>query len=327
MPFGKGHINDTFLTESPHGKFIFQKVNGEVFDINVLVSNLRILFEKLRAYSQKEGEKLMPEIFPDDKGNYHTLAPDGSAWRLWAFVENGSTYSVSPSEEISHKAAAALGSFQKFLATLPTEKFGESIKDFHNPLRRYFDFEKALATAPFYKKEKARKETAFLLSLKNIALEARQIIENPDVPLRITHNDPKLENILFDSAGRVLVIDPDTIMPGYLMFDYGDMVRSFCTSAAEDERDISKVNFRFSHLQALTRAYLSSMGDVLTPKEKLSLPIGAKAIVYEQALRFLSDYFNGDIYYKTHYEEHNLVRAANQIKLLKDILKIDFATV
>jgi Ser/Thr protein kinase RdoA (MazF antagonist) len=320
-PFGDGHINDTFLVKSPQGSFILQRVNPNVFHTPTLVRNLDVLFNALRQYEKNTGQKLTPALFKNKEDRYHTLDEEGAAWRLMEFFPGCQTYTLSPGTDISYRAARAMGAFQLFLNTLPAQAFGETIPNFHNTHGRLETFRETLKSAPAHLKEEAKEEIAFCLDNQNIASEIKALLDSGEIPVRVTHNDTKLENILFTSDGQALIIDLDTIMPGTVLFDYGDMVRSFTSPAKEDEPDLSKVTFRTDHFEALTRGYLEPLKDVLTQTEKSHLLLGAKAIIYEQTLRFLNDFLQGDVYYKTAYPGHNLVRTRTQIKLLQEILE------
>jgi thiamine kinase-like enzyme len=214
-----------------------------------------------------------------------------------------------------------MGEFQLFLNTLPVENFGETIKGFHNTPGRLETFLKTVKEAPATRKKQAAAEIRFAEENQDIAHELKKLLERKTLPKRVTHNDTKLDNILFTADGSVLIIDLDTIMPGSVIYDYGDMVRTFTSPAKEDEPDASKVQLRRAHFEALTKGYLEPRKDVLTEVEKESLLLGAEAIIYEQALRFLNDFLQGDIYYKTAYPGHNLVRTRTQIKLLQEILE------
>lgn len=316
-PFGNGHINDTYLVTSQKGKFILQRVNKNVFDTQILIRNLALLFKNIGRYEKEAGKKLTPSVIKNNNGEFHTLDKEGAAWRLMEFFPRCQSYAISPDNNISYRAAKAISNFQLFLNILPVDNFGETIKNFHNPLSRLEDFLKAARSAPNTLKKQASAEIRFAEKNQNIARELEHI---PQLPLRVTHNDTKLDNFLFTEDGRVLIIDLDTIMPGYVMYDFGDMVRTFTSPAKEDESDISKSRMRTEHFEALTKGYLEPLKNVLTKVEKKALLPGAKAIIYEQTLRFLSDFLLGNIYYKTAYPEHNLVRTRTQIRLLEDIL-------
>jgi len=319
-PFGNGHINDTYLVTSPQGSFILQRVNPKVFDTPVLVKNLSRLFLALQAYEKSTGRKLTPALLKNNDGDFHTLDTEGAAWRLMEYFPGCRSYALSPDTDISYRAARAVGHFQLFLNTLPPDEFGETIPSFHNTPGRLEMFLQTLASTPPALKKQAQEEIAFCLDNQSIAREMKTLLNSGGLPVRVTHNDAKLENVLFTADGNALIIDLDTIMPGTVLFDYGDLVRSFTSPAKEDEPDISKVKFRIPHFEALTKGYLEPLKNTLTAVEKRSLLLGAKAIIYEQTLRFLNDFLLGNVYYKTAYPEHNLIRTRTQIKLLNDIL-------
>ncbi len=319
-PFGDGHINDTYLVESPRGKYILQRVNKNIFDTPVLVRNLSFLFEALNHYENRTGKKLTPAVFKNNSGKFHTPDHKGAAWRLMEFFPGCRSYAISPNENISYRGARAMGEFQLFLNTLPTEKFGQTIRNFHNTPARLKTFLKIVKEVPEKLKKLAAAEIQFAMEHQNIANALEQLLDTGSLPVRVTHNDTKLDNILFTNDGRVLIIDLDTIMPGSIIYDYGDMVRTFTSPVKEDEPDIHNHLFRIKHFLALTKGYLEPLKSTLTKAEKESLLLGAKAIIYEQALRFLTDFLQGNIYYKTTYREHNLIRTRTQIKLLKDML-------
>ncbi len=319
-PFGNGHINDTYLIETPGEAFILQKVNKNVFDIPALVSNLDFFFSALWEYESFNGVKLTPAVYKSDEGSYHVIDDEGAAWRVMEFFPGCSSYAISPDTGISYKAARAMGSFQLFLNELPAAKFRDTIKGFHDTPGRYETFLQTLNKIDKSKKKEAAKEIEFVLKYGDIACDVRTLFNSGKLHERVTHNDTKLDNILFTADGQTLIIDLDTLMPGYIMYDYGDMVRTFTSPAKEDERDIGKVQFRIEHFKALTKGYVEALKGKVDKTETQSLLTGAKAIIYEQTIRFLNDYLLGNIYYKVKYPEHNLVRTRTQIKLLEGIL-------
>ena len=319
-PFGGGHINDTYLITTPSDKFILQRVNNKVFDTPVLVSNLSSLFFALKNYERKNGKKLTPAIVKNNEGAFHTLDSEGAAWRLMEFFAGCQSYAISPNKEISYRAAKAMGEFQLFLNTLPVKQLGATIKGFHNTPGRLETFLQTVKQAPENLLKQAAPEVLFAKQHHHIACELEELLDAGTLSMRVTHNDTKLDNILFTADGQVLIIDLDTVMPCYIMYDYGDMVRTFTSPAKEDESDRNKAMLRKEHFEALTNGYLESLKMHLTKVEKKTLLLGAKAIIYEQTLRFLNDFLLGNIYYKTEYPEHNLIRTRTQIRLLEDIL-------
>ena len=317
-PFGDGHINDTFLVKTESNHFILQRVNKNVFRTEALVHNYNVFLNFLDTYQEKENVKLTPEILKTLSGNYHIVDKEGFAWRLAEFIPGTKSYQISPDAAISFKAAEAMGKFQQFLNTLPSNDFEYTIINYHNPASRLKAFKDAVKKAPENLFQSAKHEIDFSLANQDIVNEYDAVVGN--LPQRVTHNDTKLDNMLFYDKG-VLVIDLDTVMPSTILFDYGDMVRTFTSPAAEDEKDESKVSFRTKHFEALTLGYLEGLGGSLQPIEKNNLLLGARAIIYEQTLRFLTDYLLGNPYYKVKYAEHNLVRTKTQVKLLNAIEK------
>ncbi len=315
-PFGDGHINDTFLVETKNSRYILQRVNKNVFRTEALVHNYNIFLNFLNSYEQDKNIKITPAILKNQSGQYHIIDKEGFAWRLAEFIPGTSSYQISPDTKISFKAAEAMGKFQQFLNTLPPGQFEFTIINYHNPASRLNAFKEAVKTAPNDLLEKAQKEIEFSLAHQNIVDEYDAVL--PALIQRITHNDTKLDNMLF-YGDKVLVIDLDTVMPSTVLFDYGDMVRTFTSPAAEDEKDETKTIFRTNHFEALTKGYLRGLNGNIEPVEKNNLLLGARAIIYEQTLRFLTDYLLGNPYYKVKYAHHNLVRTKTQIKLLAAI--------
>ncbi len=315
-PFGDGHINDTFLVETETDKYILQRVNKNVFRTEALVQNYNLFLCFLDGYQQSIGSKITPAILKNQTGNFHIIDDEGYAWRLAEFIPGTKSYRISPSPEISFKAAGAMGKFQQFLNTLPVDKFDFTIINYHNPENRLKAFMDALKSASRELLDKASSEIDFVLGHQHIVEEYNAIADK--LPLRVTHNDTKLDNMLF-YGDDVLVIDLDTVMPSTVLFDYGDMVRSFTSPAVEDEPDESKTKFRTEHFKALTKGYLSGVNGTLEAIEKNNLLLGARAIIYEQTLRFLTDYLLGNPYYKVKYPEHNLVRTKTQVTILAAI--------
>ncbi len=318
MPFGSGHINDTYRVVTESQDYILQRVNGKVFRTQELVNNYEVLIDKVSNYQDASGQKITPDIFQNKSGNYHLIDPDGSAWRLVEFITNADSFDISPNPEISFKAAKAIGKYQLFLNTIESPLVQDTIVGFHNLPSRMKAFVEAVDSADKALIDTAAREVEQSWKLSYIVQGTEKSLAQ--LPPRITHNDTKLNNVLF-VGNEVLMIDLDTVMKGNVMFDFGDMVRTFTTPAAEDEKDLTKVVFRIDHFEALTKGYLEPLKDDLSQPEKESLLPGALYIIYEQALRFLTDYLNSSIYYKTVYPEHNLVRTRTQLKLLESVIQ------
>lgn len=318
VPFGNGHINDTYLVESTSGEFILQRVNKNVFRTEALVENYQLLVNSTNSYQKETGKKITPQVYKTVEGNYHHIDKEGFAWRLVEFIPNAYSYEICPEPSIAYKAAKAIGEYQLFLNTLDPSLFQDTIVGFHNLPKRFEAFQDAVHNADKKLLESSQKEVEESLDLTFLIDETSRAVSS--LPVRINHNDTKLNNVLFKGE-EVLVIDLDTVMPGNVMFDFGDMVRTFTSPALEDEKDISATKFRIEFFEALTKGYLEPLKTNLSELEKESLFAGALYIIYEQVLRFLTDYLLGNVYYKVAYSDHNLVRTRTQLKLLREILK------
>ena len=319
-PFGSGHINDTYLVRTTEEPFILQRVNQNVFDTTALVNNYNILNMAVEKYQRERGLSLTPKMLRTNQGDYHFIDKDGAAWRKVEFLPESKSYDITTDTRISFAVAEAYGKFQLFLNTLNTDSFQDTIPQFHHPENRMKQFEKALKNASKDFLDKAAPEIRQIKKLGAIGSEITLLLNSGKLPQRLSHYDTKLNNVIFYSE-QPYVIDLDTVMRGTILFDFGDMVRTFTSPAAEDESDIDKTIFRLDHFEALAKGYLAVLKDEISDTEKQNLLLGAKAIIYEQSLRFLSDYLNGNIYYKTAYPEHNLVRCRTQLKLLSEIKK------
>lgn len=271
----------------------------------------------MKSYQERCGIKITPDIYKTKNGVHHFIDPEDSAWRLVEFIPEAMSYDISPDPEISYEAAKAIGNYQLFLNTIDPDQPCDTIRGFHDLPARIKTFNETLVSCNNKLAGKAEEEIRQLNSYAFIEEEAVEILK--ELTPRVNHNDSKLNNILFKD-GHCLVIDLDTVMKGYVMFDYGDMVRSFTSPVSEDEKDIGKTDFRIDHFEALTRGYLEVLKEELTVIEKKSLIIGALYIIYEQVIRFLQDYLRGNVYYKTAYPDHNLIRTRTQLKLLKSIV-------
>ena len=245
---------------------------------------------------------------------------EDNCWRVYLFIEHAKSYDVLETEEQAFEAARAFGKFQADLVDLPG-RLAETIPDFHNTPKRIAQLEEAVRVDSCGRVRSAEAEIEFILSRKEEADTLLKLNREGAIPERITHNDTKLNNVLIDvETGRgICVIDLDTVMPGLVHYDFGDMVRTGTSPAAEDERDLDKVTMRFPMFEALLRGYCASAGAFLNPVELEYLPFSGKLITLEIGARFLADYLSGDTYFKTHREGHNLDRARTQIALVRSI--------
>lgn len=317
IPFGTGHINDTYkFSAGKNGlntSFILQKINTTIFQ-NPLAIMENIEKVAFHLSAQNYPKKILKPL-STQAGSPCLKIEHDAYWRVFPFFENTYTIDRVEEENQAFEAAKAFGEYLNYLKNLDLNSLKTTIPNFHNGMLRLKKFEKVLKSAPEDRINLSLFEIHFIIEHQGIFKK----IDELNLPLRVTHNDTKINNVLFDKTNEkaAAIIDLDTLMPGIVLSDFGDMVRTFTNSADEDEVDLTKVRMRKIILEALTEGFLSEMKD-LTTLEKDHLIDGAKWIILMQALRFLTDFLEGDIYYKTHYPNHNLVRAKNQIALFKD---------
>jgi len=257
-------------------------------------------------------------VFPALDGKYYYIDENGAYWRCCAYVENSYSLQAAGGEADAHCAGKAFGAFLGMLEGFPIAELHETIPDFHNTVKRYEALEQALAENLAGRKDEVEAEIAFARERKADAGRLLALAGSPALPLRVTHNDTKLNNVLFDSTTRepVCVVDLDTIMPGLSLYDYGDSLRFLGNTAAEDERDLRKVRFSMPLFKAYTEGYLEAAAGSLTATEKSLLPFSIQLMTYECGMRFLTDYLNGDIYFRIHHPDDNLARCRTQFALV-----------
>ena len=328
--FTDGHINATFLIVfSEQGtlkKYLVQNINTVVFRqpeqlMENVISVTHFLRKKIRAAGgDPERETLHFLKTTDGQLCLH----DGEhCWRIYRFIDDSFTYDLIEDAAIFRSAGAGFGRFQRLLADYPIENLYETIPDFHDTPKRLAALEAAVNADAVGRRHDVEPEIAFALARKADAGVALQLLQDGKVPLRVTHNDTKLNNLLFDNQTKesICVIDLDTIMPGLSLYDFGDAIRFGAKTAFEDEPDLSKVSISLDLFAAYTEGYLSQCRDALTESEISHLAFSAKLMTYECGVRFLTDYLCGDGYFKIDYPEHNLVRARNQFKMVEEIDK------
>lgn len=329
-PITAGHINDTYIVEyklenGSTVRYLLQRINTNVFKMPVeLMENVMGVTAHLRKKIAENGGDPTREtltVFPAKDGKNYYMANDGGCWRMYNFVEDTFSISELTNPEDFRNAAISFGSFQKLLADYPIDTLYETIPNFHNTPSRFRDFLEALDKNLSGRKDEALPEIDFVLAREKDCGVIVDLLEKGQLPLRVTHNDTKLNNILFDNTTKkgLCVVDLDTVMPGSSLYDFGDSIRFGANTAAEDEKDLSKVSLSLEYFKAYVEGYLESAGESLTEKEIDLLPFSAKLLTLECGIRFLADFVNGDIYFKTEYPEHNLVRARTQFKLVEDI--------
>ncbi|MBR5614858.1 MAG: aminoglycoside phosphotransferase family protein [Clostridia bacterium] len=322
--YGNGHINDTYLCQS-NPNYILQKINNVVFkspeEVMENISNVtKHLKEKIREAGgdpERETLTVVPTIdgknyYKDDNGNY---------FRMYKYIENSVSYDLVEDPIQLYYTGKAFGKFQNMLDDFPAEKLHETIKDFHNTPERVNQLLAAMEKNAAGRLDSVKEEVEFALEFRKYASIITDQMAEGTVPLRVTHNDTKLNNILFDDKTNegVCVIDLDTVMPGSMLYDFGDALRSGATSGAEDETDLRKIWFDIAKFEQFTKGFVGEMRDTITEKEAELLAMSALIMSYECGIRFLADYLNGDVYFKTHREGQNLDRARNQFKLAKNI--------
>ena len=325
-PFGSGHINDTYLLVFEIGDMgdvnvILQRMNREIFTKPVeLMENIVGVTSYLREKIIENGgdpERETLNMIPAKDGKAYYVDSKGEYWRAYKFITDATSYDQVEKPEDFYESAVAFGHFQRLLADYPAETLHETIEGFHDTKARFQVFKEAVAKDVCGRAASVQKEIDFVLSHEDVANVFGDLLEKGEIPLRVTHNDTKISNILFDDKGDVLcVIDLDTCMSSTSLNDFGDAIRSYTNTGAEDDRNLDKVGISLEMFEAYTRGYLSQRKDNLTASEIGSLAFSARYITFEQVLRFLMDYIDGDKYYKTAYPGHNLVRTHAQYKLL-----------
>ena len=342
--FGKGHINNTYLSiwnqAGTQVRYTHQRINKHVFKKPAeVVENIRHITEHIAAKLAADTDikvnvggcflvedtisasRRVLTLVPTKDGRFFYVDRDGEYWRTYLFIEKASTFEQMDSPALAHKVGAAVGVFQQQLSDYSGPPLHETIPDFHNMHSRYEQLDRAVALNTAGRLETVREELAFLEENRARGMILSDGLANGTLKRGITHNDTKLNNILFDDATgeAICLIDLDTVMPGTVLFDTGDLIRTAANTACEDEQDLSKVHFDCNIFKALIGGYLSTAGGCLTAYEKSLIAESGRILTQIMAVRFLTDYLNGDIYYKTTRPTHNLDRARTQIALIKSM--------
>ncbi len=317
--YGCGHINETYLVVTASGRrYILQRINHHIFrDVAGLMANIAAVTDYLRAQTD-DARAVMRLVRTADDAAY--LEQAGGFWRVYDFVENSICLQQAETPEDFYQSAVAFGRFQQQLKDFPAATLHETISNFHNTADRYRIFRQALADDKAGRAKAVRGEIDFVLAREAEADTLLRLLAEGKLPLRVTHNDTKLNNVMLDAATRkaLCVIDLDTVMPGLSLYDYGDSIRFGAASAAEDERDLSKVEMRLDLFERYTAGFLEACPD-LTELERELLPMGAKLMTLECGVRFLTDYLDGDHYFAIHRPDQNLDRCRTQFKLVADM--------
>ncbi|WDF67242.1 aminoglycoside phosphotransferase family protein [Sphingobacterium oryzagri] len=326
--FGSGHINDTFRVKTNHvsgRSYLLQRINNQIFaDVDGLMRNTNIVLEHLKKRLAVLGEDMVEKstltLIPTKTGSLYFDDTHGGYWRMFILLEGTKSYDIVETPEQAYAGGQAFGKFQKLLADLDANKLVEILPNFHNLDFRMHNLRLAIAADTLGRVQEVEDLLDFIMDRERPMRAILTRASNGELPLRITHNDTKFNNILLDQDDQVqCVIDLDTVMPGYVAYDFGDAIRTIINSAAEDEADLEKIKLNIPLFRAYTEGYIMEAKDFLTEPEIESLLEGVFLLPFMQAIRFLTDYLNGDTYYKIHYPLHNLVRTRAQVKLVQEM--------
>ena len=326
-----GHINTTyqvfFFRDGEEKDYILQRVNTYVFkDPYAVMDNISSVTEYIRAKIKATGVSAKRSVLHYSKtkaGKYYTLLPDGGFWRCCRYIDGSVSFTQTDDLKIIEESGKAFGKFQTYLADYPVEKLHIVIPHFHNTIRRYEALAEAVKADEAGRAASVAAEIAGYKGMEEIATRPYRMQRAGILPLRVTHNDTKTSNVLFDAETQeyLAVIDLDTVMPGLVAFDFGDAIRVAASTVDEDEKDLSKVAVDLEKYEAFTRGFMYGVGDMLTKDEQNALALGAIAMTAECGVRFLTDYLNGDKYFRIHYPEQNLLRARCHLALASDMIE------
>ena len=318
-PYGSGHVNKTYLviTETGH-RYTLQMIGPAFKDVHALQDNVAAVIKHLHKKTDEKHGALT--LIPTTEGEDHYHAPNGKTWRIYEFIEDGLCLETPETPQDFYQAAIAFGTFQQQLNDFPAETLHETIPNFHNTPDRYRIFREVLEADPTGRAKDVAAEIAFVLEREEKAGQLIALLEAGKLPLRVTHNDTKLNNVMFRASDRtpLCVMDLDTTMPGLSAYDFGDAIRFGASTAAEDEKDLDKVWMDLDLFRLFTKGYLEACPG-LTDLEKEVLPLGAYTMTLECGMRFLTDHIDGDNYFSIHREGQNLDRARTQFKLVADM--------
>ena len=322
---GAGFINDTFkvITEGNAADYILQRKNKNIFpDVPAMMDNICAVTAHLRLKAAEAGDdpdRSVLTVVRTLDGLPYYIDDEGQYWAMCVYINGSVTYDRADTPALAYMGGAGIGRFQSQLADFPGA-LSETIKGFHNIRYRFEQWDRALARDAAGRCASLSEEIGMIESRRRQMLEFHALIESGEIPCRVPHNDTKISNILFDTNGNVLcVIDLDTVMSSSSLYDFGDAIRSYANTGDEDDRDLSRVGLSTEMFRAYTEGYLSQRLDTLTPSETSHMAFSALYITFEQVLRFLMDYIDGDKYYKIQYPEHNLVRTLAQYRLLQSM--------
>jgi thiamine kinase-like enzyme len=337
VPFGNGHINDTYKLDvlGMPQNFILQRINTKVFPDPQGIVDTHLRLQKIILKSA--GPVTIAEIIPNTKGSFLTIDKEGNAWRLTDFIKNSYTIDVVEQDWQAYQAGFAYGWFAQTCSTLNVTEFKEAIKDFHRLSFRLGQLNDAIANNRAGRLDSIKDIVGFFKEREGKLSQIERLVDEGKIPLRVVHNDTKINNLLFKGQNAAAVIDLDTVGPGILYYDYGDALRTSASSAKEDEKDLSKVYFNMKAFTAFTKGYMQQVSPIITEAEKEYFYLAPVLLTYIMGIRFLADYLNGDTYYKVAYKEHNIDRSKVQKALIesmesheaemKEIIKCNLASV
>lgn len=327
-PYGSGHIHDTFRVEiraSNHPDYILQRINSNIFkNIPALTENIeRVtahLRKKLEKVPESNPEKEVLTVIPTKTNGGYFKDNDGSYWRMYYFLKDTRSYDLVSTQEQAYQGGRAFGKFQALLADMDATSLHDTIPNFHDIGHRLLLFREAVAKDPKQRVDQVTEEIAFVEEHSDAMATILRLGQTGKIPLRITHNDTKFNNVLLDKDDKAqCVIDLDTVMPGYLAYDFGDAIRTIVNKAPEDEKDLDKVAVDMSLFNSFTEGFLEEAGGFITRSELYSLIDGALFMPFVIGLRFFTDYLDGDNYFKINHPSHNLQRARAQFKLVEKL--------
>ncbi|HUF60838.1 MAG TPA: aminoglycoside phosphotransferase family protein [Verrucomicrobiales bacterium] len=327
---GTGHINDTYAADYDYGgqtvRFVHQTINHRVFPepLRLMENVTRVtghMASKLAEADDPDARRKALTVVPARDGNGCWKNGDGVYWRTYVYIHRATTFETLDSEERARAVARAFGRFQRMLTDIPGGRLHETIPDFHDAGKRCDALEAAVAASKNGRVSEAKDAIDFVRKRRDVAGVIRKLLDSGGIPERVTHNDTKLNNVLIDDATEegICVIDLDTVMPGSVLYDFGDMIRTVTNPALEDERDLSKVCMRMNMFRALLEGYWSTAGGFLNETEREHLAFSGKLLALIIGARFLTDYLQGDTYFKVHRRGQNLDRARSQFRLVKSI--------
>lgn len=327
-----GHINSTYTLYFDHGssvkRYLLQEINTNVFKNPIqLMENIEkittFLGEKVRLSGAKNYENLSLKVLKTIDYHSYMISSKNHFFRVYNFIENAKTYQKTNDLKLFYNAGKTVGTFQNMLSDFDASQLHETIPNFHNTPYRFQTFLRILKENPCDRAKNCEEEIQFVLHLKDFTSAITSLIEKNMIPIKVTHNDTKLNNIMFDCETKegLCLVDLDTVMPGTILYDFGDAIRSGCNRAEEDEKNLEKVRFSVDLFKSFTEGYLSSVASSITECEVQHLVDSAILMTFECGMRFLTDYLDGDHYFKTKYDEHNLVRCKTQFHLVKQMIE------